>query len=48
MPMGEKWLYEARTIHYIVVLLIAIFPGREEGGALEGGGTFSDSANYYI
>ena len=34
--MGEtlKWLYEVRTIHYIVVLPIGIFQGKKGGHSL--------------
>ena len=37
MTMGEKWLCEVRTIHYILVLPIGIFPGRDRGGWGGGG-----------
>ena len=42
--MGEKWLYEVRTIRYIVVLPIVIFTG--EGGGV--GGPLSDRYNLFI
>ena len=40
--MGEKWLYEVRTIRYIVVLPIVIFPG-EGGGGGEGDHSLTDT-----
>ena len=36
MIMGEKWLYEDRTFHYIVVLSIGIFQGWGVGGGAGG------------
>ena len=36
MIMGEKWLYEDRTFHYIVVLPIGIFQGWGRGGREQG------------
>ena len=36
MIMGEKWLNEVRTIRYIAVLPIGMFPGEKGNHSLAG------------